>query len=99
MSDMTPDQVRHLAMLARIALTEEEITRLAGELGAIVDAVDKVREVATDDVVPTSHPIPLGMVTRPDEVGPTLTSQQVLAAAPDHDGERFRVTAILGEEQ
>ena len=99
MSDMTPDQVRHLAMLARIALTEEEIARLAGELGAIVDAVDKVREVATDDVVPTSHPIPLGMVTRPDEVGPTLTSQQVLAAAPDHDGERFRVTAILGEEQ
>jgi aspartyl-tRNA(Asn)/glutamyl-tRNA(Gln) amidotransferase subunit C len=86
-------------MLARIALTEEEIARLAGELGAIVDAVDKVREVATDDVVPTSHPIPLGMVTRPDEVGPTLTSQQVLAAAPDHDGERFRVTAILGEEQ
>jgi aspartyl-tRNA(Asn)/glutamyl-tRNA(Gln) amidotransferase subunit C len=96
---MTPDQVRHLAMLARIALTEEEITRLAGELGAIVDAVEKVREVATDDVVPTSHPIPLGMVTRSDEVGPTLTPQQVLAGAPDHDGERFRVTAILGEEQ
>jgi aspartyl-tRNA(Asn)/glutamyl-tRNA(Gln) amidotransferase subunit C len=99
MSDMTPDQVRHLAHLARIALTEDEITRLASELGAIVDAVERVREVATDDVLPTSHPIPLGMVTRPDVVGPTLTAQQVLAGAPDHDGERFRVTAILGEEQ
>jgi aspartyl-tRNA(Asn)/glutamyl-tRNA(Gln) amidotransferase subunit C len=99
MSDMTPDQVRHLAMLARIALTDGEIDKLAGELSAIVEAVEKVQEVATDDVSPTSHPIPLGMVTRPDVVGDTLTPQQVLAAAPDHDGERFRVTAILGEEQ
>jgi len=96
---MTPDQVRHLAMLARIALTDEEITTLSGELGAIVEAVEKVREVATPDVIPTSHPIPLGMVTRPDIVGDTLTPEQVLAAAPDHDGSRFRVTAILGEEQ
>jgi aspartyl-tRNA(Asn)/glutamyl-tRNA(Gln) amidotransferase subunit C len=86
-------------MLARIALTDEEITTLSGELGAIVEAVEKVREVATPDVIPTSHPIPLGMVTRPDIVGDTLTPEQVLAAAPDHDGSRFRVTAILGEEQ
>jgi aspartyl-tRNA(Asn)/glutamyl-tRNA(Gln) amidotransferase subunit C len=99
MSEMTPDQVRHLAMLARIALTDEEISKLAGELSAIVHAVEKVQEVATDDVVPTSHPVPLGMVTRPDSVGQTLTPQQVLQAAPDHDGERFRVTAILGEDQ
>lgn len=99
MSDMTPDQVRHLAVLARIALTDEEVTKLAGELSAIVDAVEKVQKVATDDIAPTSHPIPLGMVTRPDVVGHTLTAQQVLASAPDHDGERFRVTAILGEEQ
>jgi aspartyl-tRNA(Asn)/glutamyl-tRNA(Gln) amidotransferase subunit C len=98
MSDMTPDRVRHLATLARIALTDQEIERLAGELSQIVDAVEKVQEVATDDVIPTSHPIPLGMVTRPDTVGGTLTAQQVLSGAPDHDGERFRVTAILGEE-
>lgn len=99
MSEMSPDRVRHLAMLARIALTDEEIDKLAGELGAIVDAVEKVQEVATPDIPPTSHPIPLGMVTRPDVVGDTLTPEQVLAGAPDHDGERFRVTAILGEEQ
>ena len=99
MSDMTPERVRHLASLARIALTDEEITRLSGELGAIVEAVEKVQRVATDDVVPTSHPIPLGMVVRPDLVGDTLTPQQVFASAPDHDGERFRVTAILGDEQ
>lgn len=99
MSDMTPETVRHLAHLARIALTDDEIQRLAGELSAIVDSVEAVRTVAGDDVVPTSHPIPLGNVFRDDVVGQTLTTEEALAGAPDHDGSRFRVTAILGEEQ
>ena len=99
MSHITPEQVRHLATLARIALTEEEVNRLTGELGAIVSAVEKVGEVATPDVEPTSHPIPLGNVFRPDVVGDTLTTEQAMTGAPDHDGSRFRVTAILGEEQ
>ena len=68
MSEMTPDAVRHLAGLARIALSDEEITKLAGELGAIVSAVETVQSVAGDDVPPTSHPIPLGNVFRKDIV-------------------------------
>ena len=99
MSEMTPDAVRHLAGLARIALSDEEVARLAGELGAIVEAVESVQSVATDDVPPTSHPVPLGNVFRDDVVGETLTTEGALAGAPDHDGTRFRVTAILGEEQ
>jgi len=99
MSHITPEQVRHLATLARIALTEDEVNRLTGELGSIVSAVEKVGEVATPDVEPTSHPIPLGNVFRPDVVGDTLSTEQAMAGAPDHDGSRFRVTAILGEEQ
>ena len=99
MSHITPEQVRHLATLARIALTEDEVNRLTGELGAIVSAVEKVGEVATPDVEPTSHPIPLGNVFRPDVVGDTLSTEQAMAGAPDHDGSRFRVAAILGEEQ
>lgn len=99
MSDMTPETVRHLAELARIALTDDEITRLAGELSAIVDSVEAVHKVAGDDVLPTSHPIPLGNVFREDVVGATLTTDEALAGAPDHDGSRFRVTAILGDEQ
>ena len=99
MSEMTPDAVRHLAGLARIALSDEEVARLAGELGAIVEAVESVQSVATDDVPPTSHPVPLGNVFRDDVVGETLTTDEALAGAPDHDGTRFRVTAILGEEQ
>jgi aspartyl-tRNA(Asn)/glutamyl-tRNA(Gln) amidotransferase subunit C len=96
---LTPDVVRHLAGLARIGLTEEEIAKLTGELGIILASIDKVSEVATPDVPGTSHPIPLTNVYRADIPGPTLTTAEALAGAPDHDGSRFRVTAILGEEQ
>jgi len=99
MSEITREQVEHLAGLARIALTPDEISSLTTELGQIVDSVAKVSEVATADVPATSHPVPLQNVTRPDVPGETLTAEQALSGAPDHDGSRFRVTAILGEEQ
>ena len=99
MSEITPDVVAHLANLARIALTPEEISKLTGELGAIVDSVAKVSEVATPDVPATSHPIPMSNVFRDDVPGQTLTTEQALAGAPEHDGSRFKVSAILGEEQ
>ena len=99
MPDITSEQVAHLASLARIALTPDEIEKMTGELAQIVESVAKVAEVATPDVPATSHPIPLENVSRPDVVGPTLTQEQALSGAPDSDGSRFRVTAILGEEQ
>ncbi|WP_156759601.1 Asp-tRNA(Asn)/Glu-tRNA(Gln) amidotransferase subunit GatC [Microbacterium karelineae] len=99
MSEITPDLVRHLGVLARIKLSDEEVTSLTGELDAIVENIAKVSEVATDDVVPTSHPIPLENVFRADEPGDMLTTEQALQNAPDSDDGRFRVTAILGEEQ
>ena len=86
-------------MLARIQLTDDEVTRLTGQLDAIVDNIAKVSEVATPEVVATSHPIPLHNVFRPDEVGVPLTREQALQNAPDAADGRFRVTAILGEEQ
>lgn len=92
-------QVQHLAGLARIALTDDEVAHLAGELTAIVDAVARVAEVATPDVPATSHPVPLVNVFRADVVGPVLTQQQVLSGAPSAADGRFRVSAILGEEQ
>jgi aspartyl-tRNA(Asn)/glutamyl-tRNA(Gln) amidotransferase subunit C len=99
MSEITPEVVAHLGNLARIALTPAEIESLTGELGAIVDSVAKVSEVATPDVPATSHPIPLSNVFRDDVIGQTLTTEQALAGAPEHDGTRFKVSAILGEEQ
>jgi aspartyl-tRNA(Asn)/glutamyl-tRNA(Gln) amidotransferase subunit C len=98
-SEITPDVVSHLANLARIALTEDEITKLTGELGQIVDSVAKVTAVATPDVPATSHPIPLGMVTRDDVVGTTLTPEQALSGAPASELGQFKVSSILGEEQ
>lgn len=86
-------------MLARIELSDEEVQSLTGQLDAIVDNIAKVSEVATPDVVATSHPIPLENVFRPDVVQPPLTLEQVLQNAPDQADGRFRVTAILGEEQ
>lgn len=92
-------QVAHLASLARIALTPEEIDKLTGELGVILESIAKVSEVATADVPATSHPIPLSNVFRSDVPGDTLTPEQALAGAPERDGNRFKVSAILGEEQ
>ena len=99
MSEITPDLVRHLGVLARIQLSDEEVERLTGQLDAIVDNIAKVSQVATPDVPATSHPIPLENVFRPDAVGDMLTVEQVLQNAPDAADNRFRVTAILGEEQ
>lgn len=99
MSEITPEVVRHLADLARIDLDEGEITSLTRELGQIIDAVATVQQVATSEVPATSHPIPLANVFRPDVPGETLTTAQALAGAPEHDGSRFKVSAILGEEQ
>ena len=91
--------MRHLGVLARIALRDDEVERLTGQLSAIVDNVAKVSEVATPDVPATSHPIPLENVFRSDVVGQMLTVEQVLQNAPDATEDRFKVTAILGEEQ
>lgn len=98
MSTISTEEVARLAGLARIALTDSEITRLAGELDQIADAVSRVSEVATPDVPATSHPIALQNDMREDEVGPTLDRDEVLAAAPASERGQFKVAQILGEE-
>jgi len=82
-----------------MCLSDEEVERLTGQLDAIVDNIAKVSEVATPDVAATSHPIPLSNVFRPDVPGDMLSLDEVLQNAPDAADGRFRVTAILGEEQ
>lgn len=99
MSEITTEQVAHLANLARIALTQDEIAHLTTELDSIVDNIAKVQQVATPDVPATSHPIPLENVYRDDVVGNTLTLEQALQNAPESADGRFKVSAILGEEQ
>jgi aspartyl-tRNA(Asn)/glutamyl-tRNA(Gln) amidotransferase subunit C len=98
MSEITPDTVRHLASLARILVTDEEVETLASELNVIVDAVAKVNQAVSGDVLATSHPIPMANVFREDEVRPSLTQAQALSGAPDSAEGRFRVAAILDED-
>lgn len=98
MSEITPDTVRHLASLARILVTDEEVETLASELNVIVDAVAMVNQAVSGDVAATSHPIPMANVFREDEVRPSLTQAQALSGAPDSAEGRFRVAAILDEE-
>ncbi len=98
MSEISAEQVAHLASLARIDLSPEEITSLTAELRQIVDAVAKVTEVAGPDVPATSHPLPLTNVFREDVIVPGLTVEQALSGAPDREGDWFRVPPILDEE-
>lgn len=92
---LSTDDVRHVAMLARLALTDDEIERLAPQLGDILAYAEQVGEVATTDVEPTTHPYPLANVTRPDEPRPSLPRELVLGAAPEVDQDRFAVPRIL----
>jgi len=92
------DDVAYLAQLARIELEASEIDHLAGQLEVILGAVARVQEVAGADVAPTSHPLPLKNVFRPDVIRPSLTPEEALSGAPASEEQRFRVPQILGEE-
>lgn len=98
MPNISRDEVAHLARLARLAVTEDELTLFAGQLDVILQSVATVGEVAADDIPPTSHAVPLVNVFRQDVIRPGLTQQQALAAAPAAEDGRFRVPRILGEE-
>jgi len=89
--------VEHVAMLARLALTDVEIEQLIGELGAILDYAAEVSALDTADIPPTAHPLPLVNVLRPDEPRRSLDRDEVLAQAPAAEDGQFRVPRILGE--
>jgi aspartyl-tRNA(Asn)/glutamyl-tRNA(Gln) amidotransferase subunit C len=94
---LTRADVEHVARLARLALSEDEIAALTGELGAILDHAAEVSALDTAGVEPTAHPLPLVNVLRPDVARPGLPRDEVLAAAPDAEDGRFRVPRILGD--
>ena len=98
MSSLSRDDVAKLAGLARIEMSEDELVSLASEFTVILDAVARVQEVASADVEPTSHPLPLRNIFRPDIVTPSLSPEEALSGAPAQEDSRFRVPQILGEE-
>lgn len=98
MSEISRDDVEHLAKLAHIAMTDDELDKTTQELGVIVDSVKTVQQGAGEDVEATSHPLPLTNVLREDVIGHVFSAEQSLANAPDAEDGRFKVPAILDEE-
>ncbi|MBM3660221.1 MAG: Asp-tRNA(Asn)/Glu-tRNA(Gln) amidotransferase subunit GatC [Actinobacteria bacterium] len=92
---LTRADVEHVARLARLALTDDEVDRLTGELAAVLEHAADVAALDLDGVPPTAHPLPLRNVLRADEVRPSLDRDEVLAAAPAAEDGRFRVPRIL----
>jgi aspartyl-tRNA(Asn)/glutamyl-tRNA(Gln) amidotransferase subunit C len=90
---ITRDEVVHVAKLARLELTEDELERFAGQLNAILEAVGKVSELDLAEVEPTLHPLELSNVFAEDEPRPSLPVEEALANAPDREGGAFRVPA------
>lgn len=99
MPTISRDEVAHIAKLARLAVTDEELDVFAVQLDQILDAVAKVGQVADQEIPPTSHAVPLTNVFREDVVKLSLSQQQALSGAPAEEEGRFRVPHILGEEQ
>jgi len=92
---LTREEVLHIAHLARIALTEEEITRMSEQLSHLLEHFEVLQQVDTEGVSPTAQSVDLSSVMRGDEIKPSLPQDDVLANAPRREGDCFRVRAVL----
>ena len=93
------DDAKHVAKLARLALDDAHIQRLAGQLASILEYVNQIGRVDTRGVEPMAHALPLHNVLREDRIEPSLALEKVLLNAPDTDGPFFKVPKILGAEE
>lgn len=97
-SSITRDEIAHLARLARLALSDDELDHFGQQLDVILGAVSRISDLDTADVPPTSHALPLTNIMRDDVARPGLGVEGALSGAPAADDGRFRVPRILGEE-
>lgn len=92
---LSREDVLHVARLARIALSDEEVERFQAQLSDILDHFDVLRQIDTEGVPPTAHTLDLVNVERDDEVRPSMPAEDVLRNAPMREGDYFRVRAVL----
>ncbi|MFC1903280.1 Asp-tRNA(Asn)/Glu-tRNA(Gln) amidotransferase subunit GatC [Chloroflexota bacterium] len=92
---LTKEEVLHIARLARLGMTEAEVSRFGEQLSHILENFEILKKVDTSDVPPTAQSIALQNVMRSDEVAPSLPAGEILANAPRKEGEFFRVRAVL----
>ncbi len=93
---LSESEVRHVAMLARLALTDEQVDTLRGELNSILGHIDAIQQLDLADVEPTAHAIPVTNVTRPDVVKPCLPRELALKNAPEAEAGAFLIPQIVG---
>jgi len=96
---LTREDALHVAKLARLTLSDEELDRFTPQLDAILDQVAALQKLDLDNVTPMSHPLPLTNVLRPDVVRPSLQPGDFLSSAPASEDDMFRVPPVLGEPQ
>ncbi len=92
---LTPEEVLHIARLARMKLDDASVTRLSQQLSGILEHFSALAALPTDGIEPTAHPLPLGNIMRADEVEPSLSQAAILANAPEQEDGFFRVRAVL----
>lgn len=92
---ISTEQVLHVARLARLQLTDDEVERFTRQLSSILEHAEQVTKLAAADVPPTSHAIPLVNVFRPDEVGACLPHDKAISTAPEAEQGRFKVPRII----
>lgn len=96
MASLSRSDVEHVAYLARLGLTDEELTRLQGQLNHILEQYAKLAELETDDIPPTAQTIELENILREDVAQPSMPPEAVLGNAPEREDDFFVVPAILG---
>ena len=94
---LSREEVKHVASLVRIAVTEEEVTKLQHDLSNILQQFESLKDLKTDQVQPTSHAVPLASVMREDTSRPSMPKDDVLKNAPQKEGEFIRVRVVLEE--
>ena len=98
-TNISLDQVRHVAKLARLALREDQLAKYAPQLGAILQYIEQINKIDKSGVEPMAHALPLHNVLREDVVEPSLPLEEVLKNAPQTDGRFFKVPKIIGGDE
>jgi aspartyl-tRNA(Asn)/glutamyl-tRNA(Gln) amidotransferase subunit C len=94
---LTREEVLHIAQLARVGLSDDDVATFQEQLSEILDHFEALKELDTEGVEPTAYPLPLESVMREDEVAPSLPREEVLENAPQVEAGAFRVRAVLEE--
>lgn len=92
---LTPEEVTHIARLARVGLSQDEMSRFQDQLSQILDYFQRLQEADTENVPPTAHTLSMHNIMRDDEPRPSFDKEDILANAPQREGDLFRVRAVL----